>query len=591
MPGLGTKLFIQGDTLSADDVNGYFMSQVVMKFSTPTTRDLAFGDGIPVSIGGSGKPSLSAGMVCFVQYESDGTTPLNQVQYYNGATWQAADQFTLNDGQVTTVKIADGAITSDKIAADTVIAADIAAGAVGTSELADGSVTTVKIADSNVTTAKIADSNVTTAKIADSNVTTAKIADGGVTTVKISDSNVTTAKIADSNVTTVKIADSNVTTAKIADAAITSAKIADNTIVNADINSSAAIALSKLASGTNAQIIVASSGGVPTYVTMSGDATISNTGVVTLSANSIALGSETTGDYVANLVAGTGVTITNNSGEGSTPTIAIGQSVATSANPTFAGATVDAVQIGITAAGEIDTTAGNLTIDSAGGTVTVDDNLTVTGNLTVSGTTTSINTETITLDDNIIILNNNESGAPSQNAGVEIERGTSTNVLIRWNESNDKWEITNDGSTYGNIITTADTGTITSTMILDGTISNTDISSTAAIDRSKIADVSLDTKTANYTLTLNDKNKIIEMNVSSSNFVYVPTNASVAFPVGTQIQIVQYGSGKTKIEAVTSGTTSIRATPGVFLRAQYASATLIKRGTDEWYLLGDLSLT
>lgn len=581
MAGLGTKLFIQGDTLSADDVNGYFMSQVVAKFSTATVRDSSFGDGIPVSIGGSGKPALSAGMVCFVQYETDGVTPLNQIQYYNGSNWQAADQFTLNDGQVTTVKIADGAITSDKIAADTVIAADIAAGAVGTSELADGSVTTIKIADSNVTTAKIADSN----------VTTAKIADGGVTTVKISDSNVTTAKIADSNVTTAKIADSNVTTAKIADSAITSAKIADGAITNVDINSSAAIALSKLASGTSAQIIVASSGGVPTYVTMSGDATISNTGVVTLSANAIALGTDTTGDYVANLVAGTGVTLTNNSGEGATPTIAIGQSVATNANPTFAGATMDSVQVGITAANEIDTTSGGLTIDSASGTTTIDDNLTVTGNLTVSGTTTSINTETITLDDNIIVLNNNETGSPSQNAGIEIERGTSTNVLVRWNETNDKWEITNDGSTYGNIVTTSDTGTITSTMILDGTISNADISSTAGIDRGKISDATIDTKTANYTLTLTDKNKVIEMNVGSSNFVYVPTNASVAFPVGTQIQIVQYGSGKTKVEAVTPGTTSIRATPGVFLRAQYASATLIKRGTDEWYLLGDLSLT
>jgi len=173
----------------------------------------------------------------------------------------------------------------------------------------------------------------------------------------------------------------------------------------------------------------------------------------TIGADSVALGTDTTGDYVGSLVAGTGVTLSNNSGEGATPTVAIGQSVGTSDSPTFAGATLDAVQVGITAAGEIDTASGNLTIDSAGGTVTVDDNLVVTGDLTVSGTTTTVNTETINLADNIITLNSNETGTPSQNAGLEVERGTSANVELRWNETSDKWELTEDGSTYYDIAT------------------------------------------------------------------------------------------------------------------------------------------
>lgn len=63
------------------------------------------------------------------------------------------------------------------------------------------------------------------------------------------------------------------------------------------------------------------------------------TGTVTLPDNTVALGTKTTGDYVASLVAGTGITLSNNSGEGATPTIAIGQSVATSATPTFASIT------------------------------------------------------------------------------------------------------------------------------------------------------------------------------------------------------------------------------------------------------------
>ena len=80
----------------------------------------------------------------------------------------------------------------------------------------------------------------------------------------------------------------------------------DDSITNAKVSTTAAIALSKLASGTSGQIIVANSSGVPTYVTLSGDATISNAGVLTLAAE---LGTDTTGAYVAT-VAGTANQIT-----------------------------------------------------------------------------------------------------------------------------------------------------------------------------------------------------------------------------------------------------------------------------------------
>jgi hypothetical protein len=80
--------------------------------------------------------------------------------------------------------------------------------------------------------------------------------------------------------------------------------------------------------------------------------------------------------------------------------------------------------------------------------VTISNNLTVTGDLTVSGNTTTINTANLFIEDNIILLNSGETSTPTLNAGVEVERGTSTNVDIRWNESTDKWQFTNDGSTY-----------------------------------------------------------------------------------------------------------------------------------------------
>jgi len=88
---------------------------------------------------------------------------------------------------------------------------------------------------------------------------------------------------------------------------------------------------------------------------------------------------------------------------------------------------------------------------------TMSGSLIVTGDLTVSGNTTYVNTETIQLADNIITLNANHTGSPSQDAGLEVERGTSSNVVLQWNEANDYWEIAS-GGTIGRIITAGDEG-------------------------------------------------------------------------------------------------------------------------------------
>jgi len=88
---------------------------------------------------------------------------------------------------------------------------------------------------------------------------------------------------------------------------------------------------------------------------------------------------------------------------------------------------------------------------------TFDANLTITGDLTVSGNTTYVNTETIQLSDNIITLNANHTGAPTQDAGIEVERGSANNVVLQWNEVNDYWEIAS-GGVVGRILTTGDEG-------------------------------------------------------------------------------------------------------------------------------------
>ena len=95
-------------------------------------------------------------------------------------------------------------------------------------------------------------------------------------------------------------------------------------------------------------------------------------------------------------------------------------------------------------------TSGTQTI---AGAKTFSDNAIFNGNLTVNGTQTILNTETLTVDDNLIVLNNNESGTPSADAGLEVERGTATNVKLQWDESADVWQFTRDGSAFHTIYT------------------------------------------------------------------------------------------------------------------------------------------
>lgn len=89
---------------------------------------------------------------------------------------------------------------------------------------------------------------------------------------------------------------------------------------------------------------------------------------------------------------------------------------------------------------------------------TFNGNLTITGDLTVSGNTTYVNTEEILLSDNVIVLNANFTGpTASENAGIEVERGGETNVVLQWNETQNYWEIASGGIT-GRILTTGDEG-------------------------------------------------------------------------------------------------------------------------------------
>jgi len=116
----------------------------------------------------------------------------------------------------------------------------------------------------------------------------------------------------------------------------------------------------------------------------------------------------------------------------------VGGELEDDANFTFDGTALDIGQ-------------GNFTIDVATG------NTDISGNLNVQGTLTTLNTETILLADNIVTLNSNYVGSsPNENAGIEVNRGTESKVDVRWNETTDIWEFTNDGTIYRPIPHTTD---------------------------------------------------------------------------------------------------------------------------------------
>lgn len=173
-------------------------------------------------------------------------------------------------------------------------------------------------------------------------------------------------------------------------------------------------------------------------ITLSGDvagsATMTNLGSVTITTtiqpNSIALGTDTTGSYVSTIAGTTNrVIVTGSGAENAAVTLSLPQDIHTGANPTFAGATLDAVRVGISAAGEIDTTTGGLLLDSASGTTTIDDDLVVSGNLTVNGTTLTVNSEVKVIEDPVITL----GGVSPPTSDDGKDRG----VDFRWHDGAD----------------------------------------------------------------------------------------------------------------------------------------------------------
>ena len=317
-------------------------------------------------------------------------------------------------------------------------------------------------------------------------------------------------------------------------------------------------------------------------------------------------------------------------------------------------------------------------------------NVTLSGNLTVNGTTTTVSSTNLEITDPLIYIGTGNS-ANANDLGVvgHFDNGTYQHTGIVRDATDGKWKLFSgvstepsgtidfssytkdslvlgtleaDSATIGNVsntelqyldgvtsaiqtqlnakaplasptftgTVTLPTGTVTSDMILDGTIVNADINASAAIATSKISGLDsalaakaplasptftglvtvsssgvaftdgtqtaegvpsrtpIVQKTASYTLSaLTERDSLIEISSASAVTLTVPANSSVAYPVGTSIDILQTGAGQ--ITVAGAGGVTVNATPGLKLRTQWSGATLFKRATDTWVLYGDLT--
>ena len=343
--------------------------------------------------------------------------------------------------------------------------------------------------------------------------------------------------------------------------------------VSADISGNAATA-TKLATARN----IALSGDVTGTASFdgSGDATIT----ATIAANSVALGTDTTGDYVASVSGTDGVSVSG-TGEGAAVTIANTDkgsaqnifknisdgttSVVADSNDdtvTFAGgtgitvtanATTDTLTIANTGVTSVSGTTNEVTVSGSTGAVTIGlpDNVTVTGdlnvgantviagNLTVQGTTTTLETQTLNVEDNIITLNYGQTTA-ALDAGIEVERGTDPNVTLKWNETLDVWQATTDGTNYKEIL-------------LAGDATSADISDFAEAAQDAVGTILADGTTIDFTYT--DATPSITAEVKLASTSYLATTGGLAVDIASvETKLSTDGFTKKAVASVGNGT-------------------------------------
>lgn len=217
-------------------------------------------------------------------------------------------------------------------------------------------------------------------------------------------------------------------------------------------------------------------------------------------------------------------------------------------------------------------------------------NITIAGDFTVSGTTTTVSTQDLVVNDPMIYIGEGSTGNTADLGVVgSFDDGTYQHAGIVRDASAGIWKffkgVTDEPSTTINFAQgslddlAVNNIEVAGVVFTDGTQTKAGVPSITGFTQ----------KTASYTLDTTDhQDNIIEMDSSSAVTFTIPTDAALAWPVGASMDIFQAGSGQVTIQAV-DGTVTVNATPGLKLRTQWSSATILKRAANSWVVYGDLT--
>lgn len=209
--------------------------------------------------------------------------------------------------------------------------------------------------------------------------------------------------------------------------------------------------------------------------------------------------------------------------------------------------------------------------------------ISITGDLTVGGTTTTVNaTDLVVTDPLIYIGEGNDANVVDLGLVSSFNDGSYQHAGIVRDATDGVWKlfssVEDEPTTTVNFSQAVyDTLKVGGIEYSDGVQVKQGVPSLTAINQ----------QTSSYTTVLADRDKLVEVSSASGVTVTIPADSSVAYPVGTSIDILQTGAGQVTIAG--AGGVTVNATPGLKLRTQWSSATLFKRATDTWVVFGDLS--
>lgn len=213
--------------------------------------------------------------------------------------------------------------------------------------------------------------------------------------------------------------------------------------------------------------------------------------------------------------------------------------------------------------------------------------ITISGNFTVSGTTTTVSAQDLVVTDPLIYIGeDNASDALDLGIVASYTNGIYQHTGLVRDASDDKWKlftgVTDEPTTVVNFAQGSLDNLAVNNVEVAGVVFTDGIQSKVGVP----SITEINQKTAAYTLSaLTERDTIIEVNSSSATTVTIPLDSALDFPVGSTLDVIQTGTGQVTIAGAVGVT--VNATPGLKLRTQWSSVTLLKRGPNLWLVYGD----